>query len=505
MKALVKILVFSLLLLGGGLLSSAREYEKAVHANLWNSSLNIAGIRMDSVSISTARLFGTYEAGDFRDTYMAESSWSAGAGAKTISHLGRFSMNGEFSFENFSGLNMTGSMSSRPGYYPVDMLEFTPGRKTMQTYHIRGGISIDLNDTFMLGAGLDYTARNYTKRKDLRHTTWFMDMSAGVGLIAKIGDGGTAVGISYLYNKSSENIKAEELGISSSSYYAFHDKGMMFGIYDIWTGGGTHLKEGGISGFPTMEQRHGAALQLARKGLLLEVSYIYGMGSSGEKDIRWYRFPSHQAELKAGYKFRKEAVGHFLHLDVSYKSLSNHENVIVKETEGGITNNIIYGDKRIYARRSLQGAAAYEAVAEWWALWSRLEVENEGRMSSMIYPYLYQDHIFVGRAQAGAMVRLGDFDLKADFMYSQGFSGIQGGKVRDDIHVDREPEQLSGWYELSMDYRTAARLHSGLALRYNFFRGLYVEAEGRLIKAFWPKFIEGDRRFCGIFSFGYTF
>ncbi len=504
MKNTIKILAFSIPFFCCSLLSSAYEYEKAVHANLWNSSANTAGIRMDSISVSTARLFGKYDSGSFRDTYMAESSWSAGAEAKTITHLDRFSMNGSFSFENFSGKGMTGSMSSRPGYYPIDMLEFTPGDKTMQTYRISGGISIDLNETFLLGAGLDYNARNYTKRKDLRHTTWLMDMTANIGLIARIGNG-MSLGLSYFYNKSSEKIKAEELGISSSSYYAFHDKGMMFGTYDIWTGGGTLLKEGGIDGFPTKEHKHGAGLQLSGKGLFAELKYTFGTGDSGEKDIRWYRFPSHQAELYAGYKFRKGLTEHFMHLDASYKTLTNRENVIVKETEGGVTNNVTYGSNLIFAQKTISGKLSYEAISDRWAAWANVGVENTGRMSSLIYPYLYTDMVFVGKARAGAMVSLWKFDLAADFVYSGGKSGMKSGNVKEDLETDKKPHQYEEWYNWTIDYMTVPQLHSTLALRFNFLKGLYIKAEGKLTKAFKPEFIGGCERFSGILSLGYTF
>ncbi len=384
------------------------------------------------------------------------------------------------------------------------MLEFTPGRKTMQTYHIQGGISIDLNDVFILGAGLDYTSRNYTKRKDLRHTTWLMDLTAGLGLIAKIGDE-TSLGLSYLYNKSSEKIKAEELGISSTSYYAFHDKGMMFGVHDIWTGGGVHLKKGGVDGFPTAEQRHGIGLQLAGKGLFAELAYIYGIGHSGEKDVRWYRFPSHEAELTAGYKFMKGGVGHFLHLDASFKSLSNHENVIVEETAGGITNNITYGSNMIFAQKTFRAGAGYEAVAERWAVWGHVSVENAGSLSSVVYPYVYEDAVFAGKAGAGAMVRIHKVDLKAELLYSQGFWKIGSRNADEGIHIDKVPQQLEGWYNMSMDYRTVPQIHPGLSVRYNFLRGMYIEAEGRFIKAFNPEYIDGDGRLAGMFAFGYTF
>ena len=70
--------------------------------NFWNSGRNAAGLRQDTVTVSYAGVGGEYETGGFMDYWEAESSWSAGAMARTITHLDRISMSGTFSFENFS-------------------------------------------------------------------------------------------------------------------------------------------------------------------------------------------------------------------------------------------------------------------------------------------------------------------------------------------------------------------------------------------------------------------
>ena len=161
----------------GKLLSTGNAFDKAEMRNFWNSGRNAAGLRQDTVTVSYAGVAGEYETGGFRDYWEAESSWSAGAMAGTITHLDRISMSGTFSFENFSGEGMCGSMSARPGYYPVDVLEFTPGGKTRQTYSFSGGISADAGSHWRIGGKIEYTGMNYTKRKDLRHTNYLLDMT----------------------------------------------------------------------------------------------------------------------------------------------------------------------------------------------------------------------------------------------------------------------------------------------------------------------------------------
>ena len=296
-----KILKIFLILTAAGLYLTAggQPYDRIERRNFWNAGRNVNGLRTDSVSISYAQLRGSYAAGGLRDTYMAPEGWSAEAVAKTILHLKKFSMNGAFSFENFSGKDMCGSMSGRPGYYPVDVLEFTPGKKTRQTYHFDGGITADIGGNWRIGGKVCFTSENYTKRKDLRHTDYLLGMTVVPGLMFHEGD--FAVGACYIFSKSSETITAEVLGISSGSYYAFLDKGLMYGVYDIWDSQGTHLSETGVSGFPAREISHGAAVQVQWKDLYAEAEYLRSSGDMGEKQSIWYRFPTDAVTARIGY------------------------------------------------------------------------------------------------------------------------------------------------------------------------------------------------------------
>ena len=191
---------------------SAQPYERMVRNSLWSASDNVTGIRQDTVSASYAELFAGYEGGEFRDTWQAEKGWSAGAATASIRHLERLSLKGSFSFEQTEGYGMCGSMFIDPGVYPVDVLEFTPGRKSLQTYAFDGGFSYDLTSDWRIGAAMDFTSANMAKRKDLRHTNWKLDMTVAPGLMYHSGD--FAIGGSYIFRKTSESIKAEQVGTS---------------------------------------------------------------------------------------------------------------------------------------------------------------------------------------------------------------------------------------------------------------------------------------------------
>lgn len=483
----------------------AQTFEQIEMRNFWNEGSNVAGLRTDSVSISTARLYGRYEEGGFRDTYMPASAWRAGAEAKTITHLKTFSMSGAFSFDNLSGKGMCGSMSSRPGYYPVDVLEFTPGSKTMQTYSADGNIAVDLNDVFVLGGGIDYMAGNYTKRKDLRHTTWMMDMKVSAGLTARLGDG-IVLGVSYFYNKNSEKIIAEELGISSESYYAFLDKGMMFGLYDIWSGRGIHLNNFGVKGFPVRENRHGAAIQFGAGGFFAEAEYVYGRGKSGEKDLIWFDFPSNRATLRLGWQFGSRNVRHFLRGSASYFGQHNNESFIVEETENGVSTNVNYGSNRIYERRNLSVAVGYEAVAENWEFGINAWAEEEKGISSYIYPYICLEGYNVAGVSLKGMAKIWKFELGAEIdgrtgQIDDGIERIAEGAIPGEVR----PFHLTDYELIQNEYRTAPRLSAGISLRYCFWKGLYAEVLCDYIRAFNLKYVAGCDRIGGSLSFGYTF
>ena len=108
-------ILLTLLALCGQTTLSARTYEQVLRRNFWNESQNVAGIRQDSLSRSYAELSGGYEAGGFRDSWQPENAWNAGAVTASIRHLERISFKGAFSFRQWEGYGMCGSMFIDPG------------------------------------------------------------------------------------------------------------------------------------------------------------------------------------------------------------------------------------------------------------------------------------------------------------------------------------------------------------------------------------------------------
>ena len=239
------------LMLGIWTAGAQTTFDRVNGVDPWSWGRNSAGMRTASpVRVSDAEVFGGFGSGGFKASHEASSLWKAGAGARTRVDLQRFSMTGAFSFVQEQGEGMCGSMFIHPGSYPVDVLEFTPGRKTLQTYSISGGIAVPLDDRWTLGGRFDFESGNYSKRKDIRHTNYRLDMTVAPSVTLSL-DGWT-IGVSAVFRKTSESIQAEQIGTATAdSYFAFLDKGMIFGSYQVWNGSGIHLAEAGIDVLPS--------------------------------------------------------------------------------------------------------------------------------------------------------------------------------------------------------------------------------------------------------------
>ena len=500
-----KILKIFLVLTAAGLYLTAggQPYDRIERRNFWNAGKNVNGLRTDSVSISYAQLRGSYAAGGLRDTYMAPEGWRAEAVAKTILHLNKFSMNGAFSFENFSGKEMCGSMSGRPGYYPVDVLEFTPGKKTRQTYHFDGGITADIGGNWRIGGKIGFTSENYTKRKDLRHTDYLLGMTVVPGIMFH--DGDFAAGACYIFGKSSETITAEVLGISSGSYYAFLDKGLMYGVYDIWDSQGTHLSETGVSGFPAREISHGAAVQVQWKDLYAEAEYLRSSGDMGEKQSIWYRFPTDAVTARIGYVAGDGDTRHYIRMEAAWKDRSNFESVMESNTEDGVTITTVYGQNRILRQRDLRLAPEYEITAPGWEFRAGAEFGFLQEQASQIYPYLFYRETFTGEGFVSGMVKAGRFDIRGRLSFRQGTSSESGGIADTEIPLPDRPARLEDWNGMHMEYLTAPRTSAGLSLRFNFRKGLYAEISGEYTRGFRLEFLPGADRWGTAAMIGCTF
>ena len=493
--------ICALCLLICSMVVSAQTYERVLRGNLWNDSKNIVGVRQDTVSRSYAELFAGYEGGEFRDPSQARQGWSAGAVTSSIRHLEKMTLKGSFSFVQTEGYDMCGSMSIHPGFYPVDVLEFTPGRKTLQTYALDGGISYDVAPNWRIGAMMDFEAANMAKRKDLRHDNWWLDMTVSPGVMYHAGD--FAVGVNYIFRKTSETIKADQVGTSESSYYAFLDKGMMYGVYAPWTGSGLHLQEYGVNGFPVKDFSNGAALQMQYKGLFAEAEYVRTSGVIGEKEYIWFLFPGDAVNAKVGYKHVGQKYQHYARLGFGWTGRKLDENVLEKVTSNGVATVIQHGSNTIAMERGWSLSPEYELVSDKVEVLAYADVSMMDKLSSQMYPYLYTQSLLVWRAGLKALFHVGRLDVGFGLEYGNGNVNEDERLMSQGSGVYASPFRLEDWYDLQMEYALAQRQKVGLSVRYNFWKGLYVEAEGNWLQG--TGTLTAGSRYDASLKFGYNF
>ena len=451
-----------------------------------------------------ARLTGSFTSGGFRGPSEAETLWSAGAFAGGSKEWPDLILRGHFGFTQEYGTAMCGSMFTQPGYYPVDVLEFTPGDKNRQRYDIGGGLTWKNAGRWMPGADVNFRGVNYAKRKDLRHTTYRQELSLSPFLEYKADD--WRVEMRYTFGKTSEFIQAEQIGPArADSYYAFLDKGLFFGTYQAWDGSGVHLAEPGVDRFPVNELSHGVSLSAEGFGLEASAGFTYSTGEVGEKGYNWFRFPTHKLNALLAWNFRTGDLGHRLEGTLDRMSRKLYESVIEKVNEGGVTTPSIQGSNRIFAEKWMQIGLTYRLEGKsGWQAEAFVRSDGGNKMSTLMFPYADYDvacHLEGGLA---GELPLGAFLLKGGCSVGSLVGSRDDRLVDEDLSVgvSSEPFRLTDWFEKDAEWTDALRLGLSLALRYNF-KTFYLEAGCDWTHAFGVQLLPGADRQTTQITIGY--
>ena len=495
-----------LLLMCLGLVFGAR----AAAQDLWREGPNVSGLSFYTESSAQASLYGKYTSGELKDPSEARELWIAGAAAQAETHFKDLVLTGQFSFEQASAQDMMGSMFTRPGSYPIDVLEFTPGPKLMQTYGIGGGLAWINGSRWVPGATLRFEGVNYSKRKDIRHTTYRQEVELLPSLLYKAPD--WAAGATLRLEKTSEFIQAEQLGAATSeSYYAFLDKGMRYGSYQVWDGSGIHLKEAGVDRLPVKELTMGAGLQASWKDLLyIQAHYDR---SSGEKGYTWFRVPGATAGVTLALALHGSEGTHMLKAELGWARKDNYESVIEKITSGGVTTPVEYGDNRIYALRELSFDPGYHYYGNnGFQIISALHLFYDRQLSTLLYPFMDHDEAMHLKWDVDTEIPLGKHFLLKGGALLRGKIGEHRHYIdRDDenLGVNGSPLRLESWWDPEQEVADATRFGALFALRYNFFlpggNPLFVEAEWKFLHALNITLLPGSNRQCATLTLGYSF
>ena len=481
------------------LAASGQPYRTVMERNLWNMGPGAVGMRQDTVSISYAEAYGRYTGGGFRDTYEAVDSWDAGVRAESTVHLQRFSMRGAAAFNQFWGNEMCGSIFLKPGFYPIDAQEFTPGRKSSQRYSFEGGVCIDLSDNWRIGAKAGFTSTNIAKRKDLRHTGYRLDLDVVPGIQYHNGD--FAIGMNYIFRRNRENENVEQVGTKVSSHYAFLETGIAIGRYGLWEDSSLHLAEDGVKGFPVMENAHGVNLQVSAGGFYADAEFCFTSGEAGEKQFIWFRFPGNTAALRLGYAFSGRNI---VRMSFCGNRQHNFETSLEKVTKGGVTTVEEIGSNRILGREGFSVIPEYSHIGRKAEIRVKGFFESSDATASPMYPFLFKRNLIRYGADAGALLHLSPWDLGLTVGLALGRTKDETSSVGEDSGVISAPYRYEEYDRAHIDFLTSPALSLGMSARYNFKCRLYAETAAGIISRAGEPFY--DRiRFSATLKFGYNF
>lgn len=479
-----------------------RRFDYLERRNAWNVGVNAAGIRQDSVSKSYAEGYFTMSKGGFVNNYESDDSWSIGARTESIRHFKKISFFGGFAYDYFDGENMCGSMFSRPNYYPVDIIEFTPGRKMRETYSFTGGVAAKFNNRWTGGLRVDFEAQNYAKRKDLRHKNTMLDFEVAPSVLYHVGK--FAVGASYIFGKNSDVVEAEQIGQSGKNYFAFFDQGLCYGTSGLWDADAIHLKESGVTGFPIKETTQGAAVQVQYGVLYADVSYRSRRGLSGEKEFEWHKFETKQIIAHAVVTLDGARYNNFIRLNLDWQDQINRENLLGKEVDNGVTHTYIYGSTPIFGRKSFDVGVEYELSSKCINLRVGIDHSILERQSTLMYPHTREQRLQFTDFFAKGIWTFGRFDVTTGLSYHMGGFTEGAQKFVPEAITGPYPQQQVDYYNRSNEYLTATRVGADLGVRCNIKR-FYIDLAAHYQHGFDLKYIKDADRVVGTLAFGYNF
>ena len=122
-----------------------------------------------------------------------------------------------------------------------------------------------------------------------------------------------------------------------------------------------------------------------------------------------------------------------------------------------------------------------------------------------MYPYACHQTLTSWKAYADALFSAGRFDIGIKAAFGGGALRGSDRLVDADSGVQTEPFRLQEWYDRQMEYLTALRSEAGLSLRYDFPKGIYLQAEGYWIHGFGLSLATGSDRLATALRIGLSF
>ena len=507
---------------------TAGDYKRFVSLNpalVRQNAANLTTLSIDRIAVVEG--YAKKENGGLADYYQSDDC--LGLGAYTESYY-RFNPKivffGKLEFGYFTGNNMGGSAMFRPYSAPLNFVEFSAdnaGKKNSETYNLVGGIGFDITSSLKLGVKVDYTAYNYSKTRDYRHSNSALDLIASAGVTWVASDIFSA-GLNYSYRRNVEEIKFNTFGTTEKLYYTLIDYGAFCGKIQESQAEGPVEKN---DPKPLVDDYHGGALQLdfnwGDTKFYNELSFNSRRGHYGQNSTSEILYTTHFAFM-AGYSgvlaVKKGRKRHRVALSGGWEFLQNNETLYEKTTKDGVTTVTYYGKNRVLDKTTINVSAGYTAyigmdgyVPDW-----QVDVMFDGFSSTsqvnVTYPFYRLQKILSGEVNALVLRNIvsgvNTFSPEVSLRYGMG----GGDKAQDLTYADpadkqKKPESMDLYLGRQWEYLTAPQISAGIGFRYSRMTKIglewYIKASYNFSKAFNCSYLSNDLRHKALLLVGFVF
>lgn len=494
-----------------------RDFSYVMHSDPWLMGNNPSAlIRFGSSTLSEATVSMTVGNGGFVNYDQSPHTLTFGASAESVYRLSpRTVVYGRMSYQNESSSNMAGSAFLNTYHLPFDIVEDSltnEGDEHRDTYHLKGGVGVDIWHGWSVGASFDFTAANLAKYKDLRHQNKAMDLTFSAGFYLPLGH--VSLGANYLYRRSTENIRFKVYGQSDKVYKSLIAYANFMGQVEQFT---TNGYTGSNNEQPLFSARHGACVQLDWR-ITPQWQWYHSMmaqyrsgyyGRESAYTITYMRHHSHIYTYQSRLSYRLPTSLHRMDVSISAERLENNQNAYLETlNEQGASQYEYFGavktgDKLwVDTHIGYTGDMGIDYELPRWTVATGVNIGHR-KQTGYRYPYYRRQRLnqVQGYIDACRRIRLRQGILQAglQFAYQKG-----SGDVYEDLTFaepsaqQTAPPSMDAYLYRDYEYYTAPQVKVGAALKYSFIfpqtrMKTYVEGKCTYLKAYnTDAYLKGD-------------
>lgn len=494
-----------------------RDFSYVMQSDPWLMGNNPSAlIRFGSSTLSEATVSMTVGNGGFVNYDQSPHTLTFGASAESVYRLSpRTVVYGHMSYQNESSSNMAGSAFLNTYHLPFDIVEDSltnEGDEHRDTYHLKGGVGVDIWHGWSVGASFDFTAANLAKYKDLRHQNKAMDLTFSAGFYLPLGH--VSFGANYLYRRSTENIRFKVYGQSDKVYKSLIAYANFMGQVEQFT---TNGYTGSNNEQPLFSARHGACVQLDWR-ITPQWQWYHSMmaqyrsgyyGRESAYTITYMRHHSHIYTYQSRLSYRLPTSLHRMDVSISAERLENNQNAYLETlNEQGASQYEYFGavktgDKLwVDTHIGYTGDMGIDYELPRWTVATGVNIGHR-KQTGYRYPYYRRQRLnqVQGYIDACRRIRLRQGILQAglQFAYQKG-----SGDVYEDLTFaepsaqQTAPPSMDAYLYRDYEYYTAPQVKVGAALKYSFIfpqtrMKTYVEGKCTYLKAYnTDAYLKGD-------------